>query len=215
MVISYVTIIDDSALCSNAILRGNFGVNSAIINNIVNNIVIQPEKSFTSLSSLFLSNSRSLINKIDELSGTVSNLSADIVVITETWLSPAIDNAVINLSGYTTLRRDRSGGRRGRGVCVYTKNCLPIIHLKDLSKPQFETLWLLIQPSRLPRGLNSIILGAIYHPPRNDDRTLSEHITKSLDQALSSYPGSGVICQKPKDTSQIVWTRYWSRSDSH
>ncbi len=157
MVISYVTIIDDSALCSNVILRGNFGVNSAIVNNIV----IQPEKSFTSLSSLFLSNSRSLINKIDELSGTVSNLSADIVVITETWLSSAIDNAVINLSGYTTLRRDRSDGRRGEGVCLYTKNCLPIIHLKDLSKPQFETLWLLIKPSRLPRGLNSIILGAI------------------------------------------------------
>ena len=74
---------------------------------------------------------------------------------------------MIDLNAYTTLRRDRSDRRRGGGVCVYTKNCLPIIRLKDLPKPEFETLWLLIKPSRLPRGLNSIILGAIYHPTKN------------------------------------------------
>jgi hypothetical protein len=65
--------------------------------------------------SLFLSNSRSLVNKIDELSGTVSNLLADIIVITETWLTSNVDSAVINLSGFSIFRRDREDGRRGLG----------------------------------------------------------------------------------------------------
>ena len=64
---------------------------------------IGPPKSCSSVPSLFLSNSRSLVNKIDELSGTVSNLLADTVVITETWLTSNVDSAVINLSGFSIL----------------------------------------------------------------------------------------------------------------
>ena len=43
---------------------------------------------------------------------------------------------------------------------------MPVVHLKELSHPEVESLWLLIKPSRLPRGINSIILAAVYHPPK-------------------------------------------------
>jgi hypothetical protein len=73
--------------------------NSGTISNRRNlrKIKLSSNASYTFLPSLFLSNSRSLVNKIDELSGTVSSLSLDIVVITETWLSPNVSNSAINL----------------------------------------------------------------------------------------------------------------------
>ena len=108
------------------------------------------------LPCLFLSNSRLLVYKIDELSSTASVFSADIVVITETWLSSNIDNSVINLSGFSTFWRDRSDGRPGGGVCGVNKR-LPVVHLEEFSNPDFESMWLLIKPNRLPRGVNSII----------------------------------------------------------
>ncbi len=159
--------------------------NSGIFSNRRNlrKIKLGSNASYT-LPSLFLSNSRSLVNKIDELSGTVSLLSLDIVVITETWLSPNVSNSAINLNGFSIFRRDRRDGRRGEGVCVYINHRMPVVHLKELSHPQVESLWLLIKPSRLPRGINSIILAAIYHPPKSDDRALLSYLIESLDSAL-------------------------------
>jgi hypothetical protein len=120
-------------------------------------------------------------------------LSLDIVVITESWLSPNVSNSAINLNGFFIFRRDRRDGRRGEGVCVYVNDHMPVVHLKELSHPEVESLWLLIKPSRLPRGINYIILAAIYHPPKSDDRVLLTHLTESLDSALTSYPASAII----------------------
>ena len=80
-----------------------------------NCIKIKTTTSNTFLPSLFISNARSLV-KIDELSSIVSNYSADIVVITETWLSNNVDSSVISLNGFLTFRHDRSDGRRGGRV---------------------------------------------------------------------------------------------------
>ena len=112
------------------------------------------------------------------------------MVITETWLSNNVDNSVIGLNGFSTFRLDRSDGRRGGDVCVYVNNRFPVFHLEDISVPDIESIWLLLKPSRLPRGFNSIILGAIYHPPRNDDRSLLAHVMESLDHVLASNPGA-------------------------
>ena len=169
--------------------------NSGILSNRCNlqKIKISSHAPNTFLPSLFLSNLRSLVNKIDELSGTVSSLSLDIVVITETWLSPNVNNSAINLNGFSIFRRDRCDGRRGGGVCVYVNDRMPVVHLKELSHPEVESLWLLIKPKRLPRGFNSIILAAIYHPPKSDDRALLTHLIESLDSTLTSYPASAII----------------------
>ena len=70
---------------------------------------------------------------------------------------------------------------------------MPVVHLKELSDPEVESLWLLIKPSLLPRGIYSIILAEIYHPPKSDDRVLLTHLIESLDSALTSYPASAII----------------------
>ena len=51
---------------------------------------------------------------------------------------------------------------------------------------------MLLKPSRLPRGINNVILGAVYHP-NNDDNTLCAHIFEALDKALTNYPNSAII----------------------
>ncbi len=80
---------------------------------------------------------------------------------------------------------------------------MPVVHLKELSHPEVESLWLLIKPSRLPRGINSIILAAIYHPPKSDDRALLSYLIESLDSALSSYPASAIIIAGIADFNQF------------
>ena len=80
------------------------------------------------------------------------------------------------------------------GACAFdVNNRFPVFHLEDISVPDIESIWLLLKPSRLPRGFDSIILRAIYHPPRNDDRSLLAHIMESLDRVLASNPGAAVI----------------------
>ena len=147
----------------------------------------------SSLPSLFVSNSRSLRGKIDELACTVATYPADVVAITETWPSDDVPSSAVELRGYSMIRHDRSDGRRGGGVYAYVKDLLPSTPLNHLSDPNFNTLWLLLKPQRLPRGLNSIILGVIYHPPGNNDTDLQAHVTENLDSILSSHPNSGII----------------------
>lgn len=66
------------------------------------------------------------------------------------------------------------------------------MQLHDLVDPHLESLWLLLKPHRPLRGINSLIRGAIYHPPGNDDRVLLNHITESLDCVLCSHSNAGI-----------------------
>ncbi len=76
------------------------------------------------LPSLFLVNSQSLINKMDEIHLRITSRSINscIMIMTETWLSSAILDAAIELEGHVVYRADRTadpGKRKGGGVCEY------------------------------------------------------------------------------------------------
>ena len=70
---------------------------------------------------------------------------------------------------------------------------LDFTELPNLNNPDIESQWFVIRPHRLPRGINSIIMGTVYHPPQNDDNKLRAHLFNSLDLALISYPNSAII----------------------
>ena len=57
------------------------------------------------------------------------------------------------------IRRDRYGASHG-GVCICIKDA---IQLK--TDDQVEVLSTQIRPTRLPRGITSIVIGTLYHPP--------------------------------------------------
>ena len=91
-------------------------------------------------------------------------------MITESWLSPNTSNDLISIPGFLSIRtEDRSNDQRDTALCTYIKNSLDFLELIDLFDPAFETQWFLLKPKRLPRGINSILIATVYHPPQNND----------------------------------------------
>ena len=123
----------------------------------------------------------------------ISLNSYDIVVITESWLNSGVTDSFVSQPEYITVRRDRNNDLRGGGICTYIREKLNVVQLPDMCDLEIESQWFLIKTDRLPRGINSIILGTIYHPPRNDDSCLRNHIFKCLDHLLTIYPNSGIL----------------------
>ena len=78
----------------------------------------------TLLPGIFLSNVRSLSNKLDELQLLVWKnrdfRSSSVLCFTETWLSELIPDSVLQLAGFKLLRADRaslpSGRTKGGGI---------------------------------------------------------------------------------------------------
>lgn len=50
-----------------------------------------------------------------------------------------------------------------------------------------------LKPNRLPRGINSIIMATVYHPPQNNDLKLKKHLFQSLDSALTKFPNAAIV----------------------
>ena len=65
------------------------------------------------------SNTRSMVNKLDEICAVVTSNGSDIAVITESWLSSNISNDLINIPGFVAVCRDRPDDQRGGGLCTY------------------------------------------------------------------------------------------------
>ena len=67
---------------------------------------------------------RSLLPKVDELTGLIYTKPVDIVAVTESWLHNTIENRLLQLNHHNLFRKDRITGRGG-GVCVYVKKGIP------------------------------------------------------------------------------------------
>jgi hypothetical protein len=134
-----------------------------------------------------------MVNKLDEVSASISTELYDVAVITETWLNSRVTDELIRIPGYVSCRRDRPNNQRGGGLCTYFNSQLNFTELTDLSEPEIESQWFLIRMERLPRGINSILLGTVYHPPQSDDLVLRMHIFKCLDSLLATYPNSAIL----------------------
>ena len=149
---------------------------------------VKPAASSQYVPSLFLSNVMSLAPKIDEVNSVVSNANVDVVCITETWLQSHISDSVVAINGYNLIRRDRRDARHG-GVCMYIKSSIPFTVLEDPEdeKCSFEVLWIKMRPTRLPRGISSIIAGVVYHPPKATNSMMLDYLTKCLMDLESKY----------------------------
>jgi hypothetical protein len=100
-----------------------------------NNIHVQlafahsTKKSFTSGSNdiwLVLCNAQSLFYKLDELRTLVAALRPMFICVTETWLTPDIDNDLLTISDFCIFRNDRRDNvcdsRKGGGTVIYAKS---------------------------------------------------------------------------------------------
>lgn len=98
---------------------------------------------------------------------------------------------MVALESYNIIRRDRTEAEHG-GVCVYIKNTIKFTVVDDLKDPSFEALWIQINPTRLPRGFSSILLGALYHPPSANDSALLEYLERCLSSIETRYSNCGL-----------------------
>jgi len=95
------------------------------------------------------------------------------------------------MNGFVLFRNDRN--RRGGGVACFLKNKLPCTRLQLLENQSFESLWLLMRTTRMPRWMSHIALGVIYNPPKSDDRAMSNHIISCIDDITKNHPYAGVV----------------------
>ena len=74
-------------------------------------------------------NTRSIVNKKNELNITVEDINPHIIGITESWANTDITNAELGLTGYVMFRRDRIE-RRGGGIILYVKESIQAYEIK-------------------------------------------------------------------------------------
>jgi len=67
-----------------------------------------------------VSNLMSLVPKLAQVQEFLLRTQVDLAFITETWLKTAVANTVVDIPGYSIIRRDRMSSDHG-GVCLYIK----------------------------------------------------------------------------------------------
>ncbi|KAJ3652588.1 hypothetical protein Zmor_018540 [Zophobas morio] len=118
--------------------------------------------------------------KYDDLSVLVQSLKPTLIMLSESWLSPAIPDTLV-INGYTLLRDDRDG-RRGSGVCIFVADLICssfTINILSSEIGKNEALFLKLSNSSI-----SFVLGCIYRPPDSaigDDRKLFTFVSKIAD----------------------------------
>ena len=150
----------------------------------------------------------------------MQNNDVDIAIITKSWLSSAGAQLLANISGYTAYHRTRSH-RKGAGVALYVKNSILVQQVNVKVPKGLECTWLLVTPSYLPREISSLLIAAVYHPPKAPTGSkLIDHIAHTVASFKSSHPYCGIpICGDfsrvsitslcSKGMKQIVLTPIW------
>lgn len=101
----------------------------------------------------------SLLPKIDMLHIWAKSTNADVIVLSEMWLSKSCSDEAISIKGYNVFRTDRP--KKGGGVAIYCKSkfSVNILLSKSISK-QFEFLANNLESTRF-----SMTVVGCYRPP--------------------------------------------------
>lgn len=142
--------------------------------------------------SILLSNTMSLVPKIDEIAHAITTMDAELAHFSETWLSSTVPDEPININGYQIFRRDRVGWKHG-GVCLYVKSSIKCSVLADYYHPDHEALWADLGLRRLPRGFSNIIVGVVYQYPDADDVAMKDYLISSLVSLEATYSNCAFI----------------------
>lgn len=145
--------------------------------------VVHPElQKLTSQKGMkFLSwNIRSLPKHVDELYLLLDTCNIDIISFSESWLGKDNHNNQFRLPNYKMYRNDRTGKKKGGGLCTYVKGSLSCnalrYHKLNLSNLHLETLVLDIKLQQT----RPIILINVYRPP-------SGKVTEGMDMLQKTY----------------------------
>ncbi len=145
------------------------------------------------LPTIFLTNAQSLGNKFEEVEILFDHHKVDIGVITESWFSPNMPEEQLNITGYNLFYKCRDK-KKGGGVAVYVRDEVPAYAIDVPVPEELECTWVNVRPRRLPRGISSIAICAVYivrDSPFQD--LLRSHLLQSVDYLRTKYPEIGFV----------------------
>jgi len=144
-----------------------------------------PQRSVFYTPKITVSNVMSLAPKLVEVQEFLLRTQVDLAFIIETWLKTTIANTVVDMPGYSIIRRDRMSSDHG-GVCPYIKeNGSRFKQLQELSCcDDHEVLWVQLRSNRLPRGnrFSSLIVAVVYHShwTETENSSMREYLFRSI-----------------------------------
>ena len=144
-----------------------------------------PRQRTSNLYAVLL-NARSLRNKLTDLQASIYSNDVDILVITETWFTPAILDHEVLPSGYSVYRRDREEDRRGGGVLIAIKDNIPSIRPRDKDKQKTNCELVVVEVN--PTRANKFFIYGFYRPPSTIGEYLLELKQHPSYEELNSTP---------------------------
>ncbi|GFR90437.1 hypothetical protein ElyMa_004304200 [Elysia marginata] len=143
--------------------------------------------------SFVLGNTRSLVNKMDELQGASKFLrqyrEASCLAFVETWFNQNTSETASNMNNFFVFRSDstqEADKNRGGGVRLYVnerwanKNNASV--KETMCTPNLELLTVNIRPHYLPRELTGVLVNVIYIPPTANETEAVGILTSRIQE---------------------------------
>ena len=144
-------------------------VQTTRVRDKLNIVSIQSKRTEVKLPTVYMTNTQSLNNKMEEFTVVARDYDPDLVSVSETWFDINTVEAQYNIPGYLCQTKNRIG-RRGGGVALYIKDCMNPTPVTFISvPPELEVIWMRLRPHRLPRNVSSIFVASVYYPPNHPD----------------------------------------------
>ena len=128
-------------------------------------------------------NINSLRNKINDIRSMISEMSPEILTISETKLDDSFPDAQFIIEGYQNpgnLRKDRN--KYGGGLITFIKKGIPYKRL-----PKIEPTSLEVTCIELTFGKRKWGYITLYRPPDENPKYFFEHLTKCMEQITNLY----------------------------
>ena len=125
-------------------------------------------------------NINSLSKHIDELQIYMKDGLFDVLAINETKLDEYDPDSIINLSGYTCIRKDRN--KAGGGVCIYIRNTINFTRKKSFEDKDLEMISV-----EITKANSSPFLFTTWYTPRKSSDELFDKFEKCLKKVDSKY----------------------------
>lgn len=139
------------------------------------------------------------MNKRDQLNSVVSSTNADLILLTETWLSKHVCSSEIFQGDktYNVYRFDRDG-RHGGGTLIAVSQSIPSFCVDVAS--DLEMVWACITLNN-----TRILLGVCYRPP-NSAVTFIDDLHDVMNSIVCQYPSSPIFLLGDFNFPVIMWS---------
>lgn len=130
-------------------------------------------------------------------------LSYDIIILTETWLSPDISDSELGLDYFTIYRLDRnfinSSHSRGGGVLIAVKSAITSSSI-TLNNSNVEHVFVLLSIDH-----SSLLIGSTYLPPLSSILVIESHLSV-IEQLLLNHKPDVVLLLGDYNIPGVSWT---------